>query len=75
MKPDIRPNIKAHLARNAALGLKPGTMRELAAALGVRAPGLSRFLGGQSSPAGVTLEQVAEALGVSVDAAVWLGRR
>jgi len=104
--PDLRPNVKAHLAMNAAVG-KPTmlcvrcgcvesfcrcaeiegvestcaptfpltNMTELATALGVARPALSRYLGGRPNPAGVTLVQVADALGVPVDSLVWMGRQ
>ena len=88
--PDLRANVKVHLARNAVrneniakvLGRNgesthhaPSTMAELATALGVARPALSRYLGGRPNPAGVTLVQVAAALGVPVDSLVWMGRR
>ena len=104
--PDLRPNVKAHLAMNAAVG-KPTmlcvrcgsvegfcrcaeiegvestcaltfpltNMTELAERLGVARAALSRYLGGRPNPAGVTLVQVAVALGCSVDEIVWVGRR
>ena len=91
MRIDIRPNIKAIMAMNAATDATtadvvdpieggsvrelPTTMTELADYLKVPRTALSRYLGGQPNACKMDLFRVALALGVSVDRLIWLSRR
>jgi len=71
---DIRPLVKMYLARNAVLGKGPGTMSDLAALLDVDRGSLSRRLGGQRGGAAVSVEAVADALGLTVTDLIFGGR-